>query len=170
MLIKKATIRDAGRLKEMLLLLNQEPQIDQNLKLFLKDADSWERWFYRFFDLTTLINNSGSCFLAEDNEGAAIGICYIVVPKWRLRVGKLGIAVHRDYRRKGVGSALLKKAVKWAIQPKLRVLVADVWAQNEVSLKFFSANGFKEETRWMEQVGTQSQEKVRLTRFPPPQT
>lgn len=154
-----------SKLKELLLSLDQETlPTTLDLEWALRHKDSWQKWFLGFFDQAVVSHDSAAFFLAED-EGAVVGFCYVVVPKLRLLVGSVGIAVFRDYRRRKVGSALLGESVKWAASAKLRVLTADVWSFNEASLAFFNANGFFEEKRWLEDFKGVKKEKVRLIKL-----
>lgn len=65
----------------------------------LRSRDSWEKWFRGFFDQDVVSRGSATFFLAE-NGGLLVGFCYVVVPKWRIPVGSVGIAVRKDYRRR----------------------------------------------------------------------
>jgi ribosomal protein S18 acetylase RimI-like enzyme len=68
------------------------------------------------------------------------------------RPGHVGIAVHKDYRRKGIGTQLMLKALNELREMRCTVIIADVNVDNKPSLLFLSRMGFVEHRRVGNQV------------------
>jgi phosphinothricin acetyltransferase len=58
---------------------------------------------------------------------------------------EISIYVHENFRRRGIGRALLEKAIADARMLKTRILLGYVLGQNEASLRLFEQAGFE---RW----------------------
>lgn len=58
----------------------------------------------------------------------------------------VGVHIDRDWRGRGIGSAMLRYAVRWAKDHDYRRLEADIFTTNERSLHLFDKAGFREET------------------------
>jgi len=63
------------------------------------------------------------------------------------RPGHIGIAVHKDYRRKGIGTKLMLKALNELREMECTVIIAGVNVDNTPSLQFLSRMGFTERRR-----------------------
>jgi RimJ/RimL family protein N-acetyltransferase len=61
--------------------------------------------------------------------------------------GELGMLVHRDWRGRGVGSALMQAAIEWARGHGLHKLCLEVFAQNAGAIALYRNCGFVEEGR-----------------------
>ena len=59
----------------------------------------------------------------------------------------LGIMVHRDYRRLGIGSSLMKKAVSAAWSRDLTRIELEVFTSNTAAIELYLKFGFAEEGR-----------------------
>ena len=62
-------------------------------------------------------------------------------------LGEIGMAVARDWRGRGVGSALLAAAIKWARERGLHKLGLGVFAHNTAAIGLYLKFGFVEEGR-----------------------
>jgi RimJ/RimL family protein N-acetyltransferase len=60
-------------------------------------------------------------------------------------VADLGLMVASDYRRRGVGRALLEQAVDWARDTGVRKLELHVFPHNEAALALYERFGFRRE-------------------------
>ena len=78
----------------------------------------------------------------------------------------VGLHIVRDWRGRGIGSALLRYAMRWAKENDYRRLEADIFTTNERSVNLFNKAGFQEETcrRRSVQVGVQRINEVVLAR------
>jgi RimJ/RimL family protein N-acetyltransferase len=94
-------------------------------------------------------------FLAEA-EGRIVGTIH--VEPSRHGFGEIGMAVERDWRGRGVGSALLEAAIAWARERRLHKLSLDVFAHNERAIALYRKFGFVEEGRRVKHYRRQSGE------------
>ena len=78
----------------------------------------------------------------------------------------VGIHLDRNWRSHGIGSAMLRYAVRWAKEHGYRRLEADIFTTNERSLHLFGKAGFHEDTcrRRSVQVGVQKISEVILAK------
>jgi RimJ/RimL family protein N-acetyltransferase len=78
----------------------------------------------------------------------------------------VGVHIVREWRGRGIGSAMLRYAVRWAKDHDYRRLEADIFTTNERSLHLFNKSGFREEAcrRRSVQVGVQRINEVILTK------
>ncbi len=61
--------------------------------------------------------------------------------------GEIGMAVAREWRGRGVGSALLAAAIEWARERGLHKLSLGVFAHNAAAIALYRKYGFVEEGR-----------------------
>jgi ribosomal protein S18 acetylase RimI-like enzyme len=61
------------------------------------------------------------------------------------RTRELGISTHRNFREKGVGTALMKYAVNWARMKKIADIKLVVLSTNKKAIGLFEKNQFKRE-------------------------
>ena len=83
-------------------------------------------------------------FLAEA-DGRVVGSIHVEPSPHGF--GEIGMAVARDWRGRGVGSALLETAIGWAREQGLHKLSLDVFAHNERAIALYRKFGFVEEGR-----------------------
>ncbi len=78
----------------------------------------------------------------------------------------VGVHIVRDWRGHGIGSAMLRYAMRWAKVHDYRRLEADIFTTNERSIHLFNKAGFREDTcrRRSVQVGVQQISEVILTK------
>jgi RimJ/RimL family protein N-acetyltransferase len=72
--------------------------------------------------------------------------------------GEIGMAIAREWRGRGVGSALLVAAIEWAREQKLHKLSLSVWPHNAAAIALYRKYGFVEEGRRIKQMRRQSGE------------
>ena len=65
----------------------------------------------------------------------------------RFGFGEIGMAVARDWRGRGVGSALLAEGIDWAGERGLHKLSLSVFVHNTAAIALYSKFGFIEEGR-----------------------
>jgi RimJ/RimL family protein N-acetyltransferase len=61
--------------------------------------------------------------------------------------GEIGMMVARDWRGRGVGSALVAAAIEWAREHELHKLTLSVFTHNESAIGLYRKYGFVEEGR-----------------------
>jgi RimJ/RimL family protein N-acetyltransferase len=81
--------------------------------------------------------------------GQVIGMLHVDVS--RFGFGELGMLVDRDWRGRGVGSALVRAAIDWARGRGLHKLSLEVFAHNAGAIALYRKAGFVEEGRRIRQ-------------------
>ena len=66
--------------------------------------------------------------------------------------GEIGMAIAREWRRRGVGSALLEAAIAWARECGLHKLSLSVFPHNTAGIALYRKHGFVEEGRRAKQL------------------
>lgn len=72
---------------------------------------------------------------------------FIHVEASRHGFGEFGMLVDRDWRGRGVGSALVQAAIGWARDQGLHKLCLEVFAHNAAAIALYRKSGFVEEGR-----------------------
>jgi ribosomal protein S18 acetylase RimI-like enzyme len=80
------------------------------------------------------------------------------VERSRHGYGEIGMAVGREWRRRGVGSALMVAAIEWARERGLHKLGLSVWPHNAAAIALYRKYDFVEEGRRVKQIRRQSGE------------
>jgi putative acetyltransferase len=73
-------------------------------------------------------------------------------------VGELGMALTREWRGRGVGSALMDAAIAWARAQGMHKLSLGVWPHNAAAIALYRKYGFVEEGRRIKHARRQSGE------------
>jgi ribosomal protein S18 acetylase RimI-like enzyme len=82
-------------------------------------------------------------FLAAEVDGELRGYMDLIMLPWQ-RTGLIAnMAVERDYRRRGVGTALMREARQWARKQGLRTIQAEATTKNYPALCFYQKLGFQ---------------------------
>ena len=76
-------------------------------------------------------------------DGQIIGMIHVEVS--RHGFGEFGMLVDRDWRGRGVGSALLQTAIDWSRAQGLHKLCLEVFAHNTAGIALYRKYGFVEE-------------------------
>jgi RimJ/RimL family protein N-acetyltransferase len=82
-------------------------------------------------------------------DGQIIGMIHTAVG--RHGFGEFGMLVDRDWRGRGVGSALLQETIDWAREQGLHKLCLEVFAHNTAAVALYFKCGFVEEGRRVKQ-------------------
>jgi RimJ/RimL family protein N-acetyltransferase len=82
-------------------------------------------------------------------DGRIVGTLNVIVS--RHGFGELGMLVERDWRGRGVGSALLQAAIGWARGRGLHKLCLEVFPHNTAAIGLYRKFGFAEEGRRVRQ-------------------
>ena len=77
--------------------------------------------------------------------GQVVGFIHVEVS--RHGFGEFGMLVDRDWRGRGVGSALVQAAIGWARDQGLHKLCLEVFAHNAAAIALYRKSGFVEEGR-----------------------
>jgi ribosomal protein S18 acetylase RimI-like enzyme len=94
--------------------------------------------------------------LVAEVDGEIVGLIHLDAS--RHGFGEIGMAVARDWRGRGVGSALLAAAIDVARERGLHKLSLSVFAHNDAAIALYRKHGFVEEGRQIKQYRRQSGE------------
>ena len=135
------------------------------MEVYGKDAAAERAYLER-------LDRSRNLFLVATVDGAVVGILALLdMPLCRGAEATLAAGVHlvREWRGRGIGSAMLRYAVRWAAAHGFRQIAADIFTTNERSLHLFRKAGFREEPcrRRSVQVGAREISEVILVRRVP---
>jgi RimJ/RimL family protein N-acetyltransferase len=72
--------------------------------------------------------------------------------------GEIGMAIAREWRGRGVGSALMEASIAWARDEGMHKLSLSVWPHNAAAIALYRKFGFVEEGRRVKQMRRQSGE------------
>ena len=61
------------------------------------------------------------------------------------RPAEIGMSVAREWRGRGVGTALMQTCLDWARDSKIHKLALQVWSHNDVALHLYEQFGFERE-------------------------
>jgi len=132
------------------------------MEVYGKDAASQRAYIER-------LDSKHNLFLVATAQEQVVGILALLdflvcsAPAPCLSVG---VHIVRDWRGRGIGSAMLRYALRWAEEHDYRRLEADIFTTNERSVRVFNKAGFREVTcrRRSVQVGVQQINEVILAR------
>jgi RimJ/RimL family protein N-acetyltransferase len=94
---------------------------------------------------TALFERSAVGSVVAVASGRVVGMIHVEVS--RHGFGEFGMLVSRDWRRHGVGSALVRAAIDWAAGRGLHKLCLEVFAHNTAAIALYRKLGFVEEGR-----------------------
>jgi L-phenylalanine/L-methionine N-acetyltransferase len=137
--VRPAEPRDAAELKELGDAVAAEPEgwlATRNGWRSVTDERRYLRALRRY--------PHAAVFVAEAEDGRVIGRLSISRdqhPASR-HVADLGLMVDAEYRRRGIGRALLDAAVEWAREAEVRKLELHVFPWNEAAIALYEDFGF----------------------------
>ena len=135
------------------------------MEIYGKDAAAQQAYIER-------LDREHNLFLVATVNEQVVGILALLdsllcsTPEPALSVG---VHIVRDWRGHGIGSAMLRYAMRWAKGHEYRRLEADIFTTNERSVHLFNKAGFREEAcrRRSVQVGVQNISEVILAKSLP---
>jgi RimJ/RimL family protein N-acetyltransferase len=101
------------------------------------------------------LDSPGKLLLLAEAAGTIIGsLSFEDGPYRRIaHRGSLGIAVVRQWRGQGVGTALLRTLLEWAeASPLIEKVCLEVFATNESAIRLYEKLGFVEEGRRLREI------------------
>jgi ribosomal protein S18 acetylase RimI-like enzyme len=108
----------------------------------------------------SMVADQDAAWLLAEHDGEIIGFVKvqvlqapdrpILLPRRYAQVDNL--AVRADYRRSGVGRALMERAERWAAERGLREVELNVWEFNQGAIAFYEQLGYVAERRTMRRI------------------
>jgi len=98
-----------------------------------------------------------AALFARSMDGSVVAVAggrivgFLHVEASRHGFGEFGMLVDRDWRGRGVGSALIQAAIGWARGQGLHKLCLEVFAHNAAAITLYRKSGFVEEGRRVKQ-------------------
>ena len=98
-----------------------------------------------------------AALFARSMDGSVVAVAggrivgFLHVEASRHGFGEFGMLVDRDWRGRGVGSALIQAAIGWARSQGLHKLCLEVFAHNAAAIAVYRKSGFVEEGRRVKQ-------------------
>jgi len=155
--IRRGRIEDAAALRALLESMLEENQawIRQNAVHLGKEREWIQAWIRD--DRAHSADGGKFLFFAFDGDklvGHVNGMSWAHAPKEFFekmirkhglegeKPGHLGIAVHKGYRRRGIGSKLIGRALQELREMGVTTVIAAVHVDNKPSLSFFGRVGF----------------------------
>ena len=139
--VRAARPDDAAALVELAVAVGSEPEA------WLLNTDSWrsvgdERRYLRALKR----HPDAAVFVAED-DGRVVGRLSVARDPHRAssHVADLGLMVAAGHRRRGIGRALLERAVAWAREAGIRKLELHVFPWNEPAIRLYEQFGYERE-------------------------
>ncbi|MGC8497500.1 MAG: GNAT family N-acetyltransferase [Thermoplasmata archaeon] len=108
----------------------------------MPDINSEIVWFS---NMIASQNRGEAIAVVAEYSGKVVGLCdvYSKRPNSEVsHIGTLGISVKKEYRHMGIGTLLMKKAIKLS-KGKFDVLVLDVFDTNSIAIHLYEKLGFK---------------------------
>jgi GNAT superfamily N-acetyltransferase len=85
----------------------------------------------------------GEGFLAAEVDGEIRGYVDLLARPWQQLGWIVNMAVDREYRRRGIGTALIRHARQWAWDQGLQTILAEATTKNYPALCFYQNLGFQ---------------------------
>ena len=101
--------------------------------------------------LRSIRRHPHAAVLVAEDDGAIVGRLSVArdLHPASEHVGDVGLMVARDYRRRGVGKALMEGAEEWARSVGIRKLELHVFPHNEPAIALYEGLGYdREGFRW----------------------
>jgi RimJ/RimL family protein N-acetyltransferase len=89
------------------------------------------------------IDQPGTAMLVADAGGEVVGM--LRIDKAGYGVAELGMLVAAAWRRRGVGSALLRAGIDWAREVGAHKVALQVWPHNQAAISLYERFGFERE-------------------------
>jgi len=100
--------------------------------------------------ISKLISDENAALFVAEYKGQTIGLVHVSIresPTISVMVERRyayveDLVVAKEFRRHGIGQALMNKAQRWATQKKVSQLELNVWDFNEEAITFFKGLGY----------------------------
>jgi ribosomal protein S18 acetylase RimI-like enzyme len=123
--------------------IKENPELGITLFRKMPSLGSEVDWFR---DLYKEKLNGNRIAVVAEADGKVIGICEIARNRPGSEVdhiGRLGIAIRREYRSKGAGKMLIEEALRQS-KGKFEQIILEVFEGNTAAIKLYEKMGFRE--------------------------
>ena len=91
-------------------------------------------------DIATTYSEPSGAFLVAEIDGDIVGTAGLLLDAEHARIVRVGVA--RRYRRSGIASALLDKAIELAAAARIREMIAYTQPEWTAAVSFYRTHGF----------------------------
>ncbi|TMK64990.1 MAG: GNAT family N-acetyltransferase [Actinobacteria bacterium] len=135
------TIRTLRR-DEIEQLLDQLAEVAEERRWIASEPpiprERWREGFERRYD-----DEYATILVSVDEEDRIVG--HLSADARKDRAAEIGMAVSKEWRGRGVGSALLQACIDWARETEIHKLALQVWPHNEAAIRLYEKFGFERE-------------------------
>jgi ribosomal protein S18 acetylase RimI-like enzyme len=155
--ISLADLADLPRIQDLnLMLFKREKELfDETVSLNWTKGLHGTRYFHKV--ITSDKGFAAVARLNHSNDDAIIGYIAGCILKWKNPTRTISgqaelenMYVVRQYRRKGIGTSLVKEFIKWVKSKKIKNIRMGVYAANQQAKGFYKSLGFKDRMSLME--------------------
>lgn len=149
LVLRRPRISDVNQLKAYVnSLVDEDAMILVNERQSLKSEQAWLK------DLLRKIRKNELHAIVAEHEGKIIGSVELRKKKWRQsHIAEIGISVKKNYRRLGVGTALMKTILEIGKKDKkIKLIYLTVYDRNKAAEKMYEKLGFKQVARLKNRV------------------
>lgn len=104
-----------------------------------------EPWDYKMLYYETQVNPNSEFFCIVDSEDQIMGYVGLWIVKDTLDI--TNVSVSNEYKRQGVGTALLDLVYNRALEIDAKLISLEVNVNNEKAINMYKKNGYKEVRR-----------------------
>jgi ribosomal protein S18 acetylase RimI-like enzyme len=84
----------------------------------------------------------GDCFLVAEDAGQIVGYLDMTVEAWHKSGWINNLVVAKERRRQGIGTTLLRAAMRWAEARSVRTIMLETQTKNYPAMSFYQKHGF----------------------------
>lgn len=85
----------------------------------------------------------GEGFFVAEVDGEVRGYVDLLAAPWQVMVHAVNLAVDQRYRRRGIGTALMREARQWAVAQGARAILAEMTTKSYPAISFYRKLGFE---------------------------
>ncbi|MGE7093245.1 N-acetyltransferase family protein [Lysinibacillus sp. NPDC048646] len=148
--IRIAVQEDAEKLLEIQrAVIAEELYLMTTSKEFQQTVAGQKAWIQ-----SKLTNERETIFIAQFHNEIVGWLMFQSPNRQRLsHTGTIGMMVHKDYRRYGIGKRLLEELLEWAMKnPYIEKVSLGVFSTNERAIALYKKMGFVEEGRKIHEI------------------
>lgn len=82
-------------------------------------------------------------FFVAEVDGEVRGYVDVIAVPWQGMVLVVSLAVDQDYRRRGIGTALMHRARQWAVEQGAGAILSEMTTKNYPAISFYRKLGFQ---------------------------
>lgn len=94
-------------------------------------------------EIAQRLKASDGLYLVAEHQGRLVALLDLEREAWRDTGMIWNIAVDRAYRRQGLGTRLIRRAIKWGRRRRLRALALETQTNNLPACRFYQKMGFQ---------------------------